>query len=110
MHPGGELVLMEYAGKDATEVFYGLHRHQDLLRFKNKLAIGTIIGESSTIKANQFGSFSKILYAEHPQVQGFKGVYYTDKHLQYRSHVRKFIDEHFYADALACEASGGILC
>eukprot|EP00732_Lithocolla_globosa_P003584 Lithocolla_globosa_v1_NODE_2945_length_1815_cov_5.456250.p4 type:complete len:131 gc:universal NODE_2945_length_1815_cov_5.456250:1719-1327(-) len=26
LHPGGELLLLEYAGKDATEDFFGLHR------------------------------------------------------------------------------------
>jgi hypothetical protein len=28
MHPGGNNVLTQYAGKDATDAFYGLHRHE----------------------------------------------------------------------------------
>jgi len=30
IHPGGELLLLEFAGKDGTADFFGLHR-QDVL-------------------------------------------------------------------------------
>merc|ERR1719230_801894 len=34
MHPGGEMLLLEYAGKDATDDFFGLHRHEVLDKYK----------------------------------------------------------------------------
>ena len=27
-HPGGELILAEYFGKDATEIFYSFHKQE----------------------------------------------------------------------------------
>jgi len=27
LHPGGKQTLLDYAGQDATEDFFGLHRH-----------------------------------------------------------------------------------
>lgn len=53
------------AGQDATEVFYGLHRHEVLERPQYKLLqIGTIQGEEPEILGNVAGALSKVPYAE----------------------------------------------
>eukprot|EP01124_Arcella_intermedia_P008090 TRINITY_DN1504_c0_g1_i1.p1 TRINITY_DN1504_c0_g1~~TRINITY_DN1504_c0_g1_i1.p1 ORF type:complete len:525 (+),score=85.20 TRINITY_DN1504_c0_g1_i1:40-1575(+) len=105
MHPGGEQLLLEYAGKDATEAFYGLHRHEDLIKFGLKIKVGQIAGEKPQV-INDPAGFSPVPYAEHPSLRGFKSPYYTDKHKQYRAVVRKFISENVLPDARACEESG----
>jgi cytochrome b involved in lipid metabolism len=40
-HPGGESVLKQVAGQDATEAFYNLHRQEVLQKYSN-LCIGTL--------------------------------------------------------------------
>jgi len=47
-HPGGEAVLKQVAGTDATEAFYNLHRQEVLQKYSN-LCIGTIDGEKSKV-------------------------------------------------------------
>lgn len=50
LHPGGAAVLLDadVAGKDTTELFFGLHRSDVLQKYK-RLAIGRIEGESPSI-------------------------------------------------------------
>lgn len=67
MHPGGLSVLLdeEIAGKDATEAFFSLHRHEVLLRPQYaRLQIGTIQGQEQTIWPKEVGALSKVPYAE----------------------------------------------
>ena len=47
MFVGGEEILYQYAGKDVTEDFYGLHRIEVLKKYNSKLKIGTLEGEKS---------------------------------------------------------------
>jgi cytochrome b involved in lipid metabolism len=67
LHPGGINVLLdeEVAGQDATKVFFGLHRHEVLVKpAYARLQIGTIKDETETILAPQPGDLSKVPYAE----------------------------------------------
>lgn len=75
LHPGGVFPLLEVAGKDATEAFYGLHR-QDVLRKYDRYKIGTIQGFKPQIEWREPGSLSKVPYAEPMAFQGFKSPYY----------------------------------
>lgn len=75
LHPGGAFPLLEVAGKDATDAFYGLHR-QDVLRKYDRYKIGTIAGFRPQIEMREPGSLSKVPYAEHSAFQGFKSPYY----------------------------------
>ena len=53
------------AGQDATDAFYGLHRHEIILRPQYaRLQIGVIEGQKSVITGTVTGELSKVPYAE----------------------------------------------
>ncbi|CAO3699662.1 unnamed protein product [Rhizopus microsporus] len=91
LHPGGAFPLIEYAGKDATDAFYGLHRQDVLLKYE-RYKIGTIIGRKPQIQLSEPGAISKVPYAEPNPWQGFKSAYYTESHFKFRDAVRKILD------------------
>jgi alkylation response protein AidB-like acyl-CoA dehydrogenase len=105
-HPGGESVLKQVAGQDATTAFYNLHRHEVLARYTD-LAIGTIEGEKPEVITMQPGDLSQVPYAEPlwlaPQ---FKSPYYNDSHRRLQRAVREFTDRHLIPEAQECEATG----
>ncbi|KAH7928235.1 acyl-CoA dehydrogenase NM domain-like protein [Leucogyrophana mollusca] len=110
LHPGGVSVLLEedVAGQDATEAFYGLHRHEVLQRPQyQRLQIGTIQGEKSVIYSRITGEASTVPYAEPTWlVEGYHSPYYTDNHRAFQKAVRIFVDENIYEDAQAREEDG----
>ena len=67
-------------GQDATEAFYGLHRHEVLERPQYKrLQIGTIQGEKSVIYDRVVGEISHVPYAEPTWLTpGYFSPYYSD--------------------------------
>ncbi|KAH0585435.1 hypothetical protein H2248_008676 [Termitomyces sp. 'cryptogamus'] len=110
LHPGGASVLLdaEVAGKDATEAFYGLHRHEVLERPQYKrLQIGVIAGEESKIYGRIPGENSNVPYAEPTWLaEGYHSAYFTENHRQFHKAIRQFFDTVVYPDALAREADG----
>ncbi|KZV96657.1 acyl-CoA dehydrogenase NM domain-like protein [Exidia glandulosa HHB12029] len=110
LHPGGLAALLDpdVAGQDATEIFYGLHRHEVLQKPQYaRLQIGTVKGELSLIESREPGQISGVPYAEPTWLQkGYYSPYYTDKHREFQLVVRKFIDEVVYEDAQAREEDG----
>lgn len=106
-HPGGEAVLRQVAGTDATEAFYNLHRHEVLTGKYAELAIGTIEGEKPQVVNPGPGELSKVPYAEPlwltPQ---FKSPYYNASHLSLQKAVRKFTDLYITPEAQAKEKDG----
>ena len=74
LHPGGVFPLLELAGKDATEAFYGLHR-QDVLAKYQRLKIGVIAGEQEQFALPEAGALSKVPYAEPSFFMGYKSPY-----------------------------------
>ncbi|KDQ65086.1 hypothetical protein JAAARDRAFT_247631 [Jaapia argillacea MUCL 33604] len=110
LHPGGAAVLLAkgVAGKDATEAFFGLHRHEVLLRPQYaRLQVGVIQGQTELIKPLAAGDNSKVPYAEPTWLAaGFHSPYYTDNHKQFQKAMRKFFDEVVKPDALKCEDNG----
>ncbi|KAI8877986.1 acyl-CoA dehydrogenase NM domain-like protein [Backusella circina FSU 941] len=96
-HPGGAFPILELAGKDATDAFYGLHRQEVLVKY-DKYKIGTIEGEKPQIDIYQSGDLSKVPYAESSAWMGFKSPYFKESHFKLRLAVRKI------ADSLAAEA------
>jgi hypothetical protein len=100
LHPGGKSVLFApdigkhlyghlipyallnfspKAGQDATEAFYGLHRHEVLQKPNyQRLQIGTIIGESPRLSDGVIGEPSKVPYAEPTWLSSaYHSPYYT---------------------------------
>ncbi|KAI6008105.1 acyl-CoA dehydrogenase/oxidase [Pisolithus orientalis] len=110
LHPGGIAVLIdeEVAGKDATDTFYGLHRHEVLERPQYKrLQVGTIKAQKSVIFGRKIGELSQVPYAEPTWLSpGYHSPYYSDNHRQFQKAVRLFIDEVVYPDAQAREEDG----
>ncbi|KAF7721050.1 hypothetical protein EC973_005515 [Apophysomyces ossiformis] len=99
LHPGGLGPILEYAGKDATEAFYSLHRQETLLRYQ-RYKIGTLMNEEPKIHVAQPGDISSVPYSESSAWMGFKSPYFKESHARFRSALRKTMD------SLAPEARG----
>lgn len=96
------------AGQDATNVFFGLHRHEVLLRPQYaRLQIGKIQGQEEVVKPLLPGEISTVPYAEPTWLnKGFYSPYYNDGHRRFHRTARKFFMEVVYPDATKCEQSG----
>ncbi|KAG2185997.1 hypothetical protein INT43_002435 [Umbelopsis isabellina] len=105
LHPGGAFVIMELAGKDATDEFYGLHRQEVLVKYAPKLKIGSIANEKPAIPVATPGTISQVPYGEPSAWQGFKSAYFTESHLKFREAIRKICDE-ILPEALVNEELG----
>ncbi|GAP83093.1 putative acyl- dehydrogenase [Rosellinia necatrix] len=105
-HPGGETVLRQVAGQDATAAFYNLHRHEVLTKYED-LRIGTVAGEKPTVVTPRPGDLSLVPYAEPLWLTpAFKSPYYNDSHRRLQRAMRVFTDEVITPEALAREADG----
>ncbi|KAG6880119.1 hypothetical protein C0992_005826 [Termitomyces sp. T32_za158] len=110
LHPGGASVFLDedISGQDATEAFYGLHRHEVITKPQYaRLQVGVVEGESSIIHSRIVGEASKVPYAEPTWLSdGYFSPYYTENHRKFQKAVRKFVDEIITPDAIAREADG----
>ncbi|KIY61838.1 acyl-CoA dehydrogenase NM domain-like protein [Cylindrobasidium torrendii FP15055 ss-10] len=110
MHPGGANVfhMPGIAGKDTTDVFFGLHRHEVLLRPQYaRLQVGVIANETEQIKAPQPGDISKVPYGEPSWLaEGFHSPYYNDSHRKFHKALRTYLEEVVKPEAEQCEANG----
>mmetsp|Transcript_18890 Transcript_18890/g.48462 ORF Transcript_18890/g.48462 Transcript_18890/m.48462 type:complete len:516 (+) Transcript_18890:65-1612(+) len=107
LHPGGMGLLLEYAGKDATEDFFGLHK-LDVLDKYARLKKGRLADagpEKPTAKAS-LGAISAVPYAEPSHIQGFHSPYFKESHIALRKAVRQWFAENTVEEALECEATG----
>lgn len=128
----GEINTMQYwsylhaAGQNATDAFYGLHRHEVITRPQYaRLQIGVIDGEESIIQGRESGQLSQVPYAEPTWLSdGYYSPYYkevcvmlylkhtywklecktfiTKSHRTLQKAMRKFVDEIVYPDAQVC--------
>lgn len=106
-HPGGEAVLRQVAGTDATDAFYNLHRHEVLTGKYAEMAVGTIEGEKPQVVNPGPGELSKVPYAEPLWLsEPFKNPYYNDSHRRLQKAIRKFTDVHVTPEAQAKEKDG----
>lgn len=105
-HPGGEAVLQQVAGKDATRDFYNLHRHEVLTKYKS-LVVGTITGEKPEIVTPKPGDLSEVPYAEPLWLsEPFRSPYYTESHKRLQQAIRVWVDEELVPEAQECETTG----
>lgn len=115
LHPGGTLLILEYAGKDATDAFYELHRADVLSKygprfFKGRLAdaaprTNKVPGGPEAASMNP-GDLSVVPYGESSAFrEGWHSPYYTEGHKEYRQRVRKFLEEEIKPEALRGDAN-----
>lgn len=105
MHPGGKGILLEYAGKDATQVFYQFHRHDIFKKYEQRLVIGTL-SKSTSAPTPPPGSLSEVPFAECSADQHFKTVYFKDSHHVFRRNLRAFLETEVYPNAPMWEETG----
>ena len=111
-HPGGESVLRQVAGQDATSAFYSLHRHEVLSPQQHgaRLAIGTVAGEEPQVITPRPGDLSPVPYAESLWLTTpFRSPYYAASHHRLHRAARDFAQRHIAPEALAAEASGAYI-
>ncbi|KAK4539406.1 hypothetical protein LTR36_010969 [Oleoguttula mirabilis] len=105
-HPGGSVVLTQFAGQDATQAFYNLHRHEVLQHYSD-LCLGPVEGEKPEVIDPQPGDLSKVPYAEPlwltPQ---FKSPYYNESHRRLQKAMRVFVETHVSPEAMQKEKDG----
>lgn len=106
LHPGGSHVLVQVAGQDATEAFFGMHRAEVLSKY-GRYIIGTVEGQKPQYILPTAGTLSPVPYAEPTWIrEGFKSPYYKDSHRALQNAVREFVDEHVRPDAQLHEKDG----
>jgi alkylation response protein AidB-like acyl-CoA dehydrogenase len=110
LHPGGVSVFLgeDIGGQDTTEQFYGLHRHEVLLRPQYaRLQIGTIKDSKSVIYSRVTGQISDVPYAEPTWLsKSYYSPYYKDTHRELQKAMRVLVDEVIHPDAVAREEDG----
>eukprot|EP00435_Cladocopium_sp_Y103_P009540 s3661_g2.t1 len=106
VHPGGTQILLEYAGKDATEDFYALHRLEVLDKYQRlkKGRLADAKGPAPKKASEVIQEFSKVPFAEPSYLQGFKSPYFNESHVKLRQEARKFFAGESMEEALECEA------
>jgi alkylation response protein AidB-like acyl-CoA dehydrogenase len=105
-HPGGNVVLQQIAGKDATRDFYNLHRQEVLTKYES-LFIGIIEGEKPEIFVQGPGDLSPVPYAEPIWLRPeFRNPYYNDSHRAIQRKVREFVDKYITPEAHEKELDG----
>eukprot|EP01065_Artemidia_motanka_P003357 TRINITY_DN11618_c0_g4_i1.p1 TRINITY_DN11618_c0_g4~~TRINITY_DN11618_c0_g4_i1.p1 ORF type:complete len:541 (+),score=225.71 TRINITY_DN11618_c0_g4_i1:60-1625(+) len=107
LHPGGPSVLRPYAGKDATDAFFGLHRVEVLRKYR-RLRIGRLEGAPSTkphVDRDPW-ALSMVPYAEPSWFQGFRSAYWKDSHKRLRLAMGEWVEKTLGADAERYERDG----
>jgi hypothetical protein len=96
------------AGKDATEAFFGLHRHEVLLKPQYaRLQIGKIRGQEEIIKPLAPGELSGVPYAEPTWLtEGYFSPYYTNNHRAFQTAMRTFLVDDVQPEVIQCEENG----
>ncbi|GAA5911500.1 hypothetical protein JCM6882_000519 [Rhodosporidiobolus microsporus] len=106
LHPGGAHVLLQVAGKDATDAFFGMHRAEVLNKY-GRYIIGTVEGQKPRLLLPTPGTLSPVPYAEPTWLsEGYTSPYYKDSHRALQKTMRQFVDEEVRPDAQLHEKDG----
>mmetsp|Transcript_36297 Transcript_36297/g.67509 ORF Transcript_36297/g.67509 Transcript_36297/m.67509 type:complete len:515 (-) Transcript_36297:196-1740(-) len=101
LHPGGAKVLEEVAGKDATEEFYELHRHEVLSKYQ-RLKVGKLEGNKNKISTGSKG----VPFAEIAAFQGQESPFYTESHRKFMQGMQEFVNAELAPIAHAADLKG----
>ncbi|KFZ17827.1 hypothetical protein V501_01536 [Pseudogymnoascus sp. VKM F-4519 (FW-2642)] len=105
-HPGGNVVLEQIAGGDATAAFYSLHRHEVLQKYAD-LCIGILENETPEVLSSEPGDLSLVPYAEPLWLRPeFSSPYYTESHHRLQQAMRKLVDIYVTPEAQEKEEDG----
>eukprot|EP01064_Diplonema_japonicum_P004086 TRINITY_DN1268_c4_g1_i1.p1 TRINITY_DN1268_c4_g1~~TRINITY_DN1268_c4_g1_i1.p1 ORF type:complete len:510 (+),score=127.38 TRINITY_DN1268_c4_g1_i1:42-1571(+) len=102
MHPGGERVMKNHAGKDASEAFWELHRRDVLDRYQ-RLVVAKVAGVKLPEKPQLM---STVPYAEMIALQGYKSPYFSPSHIEMKKHLRQELTEKYSAECQALDVAG----
>eukprot|EP00656_Telonema_subtile_P010888 TRINITY_DN15305_c0_g1_i2.p1 TRINITY_DN15305_c0_g1~~TRINITY_DN15305_c0_g1_i2.p1 ORF type:complete len:538 (-),score=167.99 TRINITY_DN15305_c0_g1_i2:143-1756(-) len=109
LHPGGSPPLLEVAGTECTEAFYGLHRSSVLQEPRYaKLKIGTVTGWSAPRSTSE-AEPRKLPYSQPMGTFRRVSPYYKQHHHDMRAAVRKIYDDIVAPTAAECDDKG-IVC
>lgn len=109
LHPGGEEMILKYAGQDCTEVFYGLHRHDVIEKYRPRLMVGRLETAPPRSEENRIrgrAELSQVKYAEPSAWQGSHSPYWTPLHKQMRLNARKWLHDNILEEAEQGELDG----
>eukprot|EP01059_Diplonema_ambulator_P002923 TRINITY_DN12553_c0_g1_i1.p1 TRINITY_DN12553_c0_g1~~TRINITY_DN12553_c0_g1_i1.p1 ORF type:complete len:522 (+),score=201.30 TRINITY_DN12553_c0_g1_i1:43-1566(+) len=101
MHPGGERVMRNYAGKDGTEVFFELHRREVLDKYQ-RLVVARLDGAAP---ASKVPTLSTVPYSEMIAYQGYKSPYFQESHIAMKKRLREQMSV-YYAECHALDVAG----
>lgn len=87
-HPGGEIALLEHAGKDVTKLFYSLHRHEVLEKRLRRLKVGEVKGFDPKDAPPSWKDISLVPYAE---IDMENSPYWNDSHKRFRKVLREWL-------------------
>lgn len=96
------------AGKDCTNIFFGLHRQEVLQKpAYRRLKIGTIKGQNEQITPRTPGGLHTVPYSEPSWLTpGFKSPYFKESHYAFLKEIRKFMDEVVVPDSETRDSTG----
>lgn len=101
LHPGGKQTLLDFAGQDVSEDFWGLHRAEVLDKYA-RLKKGRIAdaGAARPSALTELCSMSGVPFAE----SSMDSPYFKESHIALRKAMREFWCKETYEDAIECEA------
>lgn len=105
-HPGGEIAILEWAGKDATKVFYSLHRHEVLEKRLKRLKVGEVKGYNKKDTPQSWRDISRVPYAE---IDMDDSPFWNESHKRFRQVIREWLyDSGVYDWAEDAENNGSL--
>lgn len=101
LHPGGKQTLLDFAGQDVSEDFWGLHRAEVLDKYQ-RLKKGRLhdAGPARASALESLSSMSSVPFAE----QSTDSPYFKASHIALKKAMREFWCRETYEDAIECEA------